>query len=233
MPACNLYSKHCSEDREGGSHAASPDSSCRKRFGKSNVISLAARHATRVEAPAEGYNAAMSVPDNSAAKRRQCSAPAWTISPTSLRTRATPPFAATRRAIWSPCSSRSFPAWTAARCAAGTTAIAGLAKPKVYNPLLLTPLRHPAAVPAAQVQGTLVRDRLAEVPDRHRAAARHPHSGPGGAWLARRRCCRPSTSMRCPSRRCCSRPATLTIVDEEDRRRRRPGDIGFMVAALC
>ncbi len=39
----------------------------------------------------------------------------------------------------SPCSSRSFPAWTAARCAAGTTAIAGLAKPKVYNPLLLTP----------------------------------------------------------------------------------------------
>ena len=32
--------------------------------------------------------------------------------------------------------------------------------------------------------------------------------GPGGHDQFPRRCCRPSTSTRCPSRRCCSRPAT-------------------------
>ena len=43
----------------------------------------------------------------------------------------------------------------------------------------LQPLRHPAAVPAARVQGALVRDRDAEVPHRHAAAPRRRLSGTG------------------------------------------------------
>ena len=70
------------------------------------------------------------------------------------------------------------------------------------------PIRPAHAVPQPRVQGALVRDGDAAVPDRHAAAARLHRPGSGERARQRDACCRRSTWRRSRRRLCCSRPAT-------------------------
>ena len=72
----------------------------------------------------------------------------------------------------------------------------------------LQPLRHSQVVPQPRVQGALVRNGDAAVPDRHAPSARLSPPRTSMPFTPARRCCRPSTWTASPPRRCCSRPAT-------------------------